>query len=394
MNIRIKRHNIDMLCWCIIIICLIWAVLASSYTISSNLALLVLFFNNIPLHKKRVIYIIKITLCILILIGYSVILGNSPNLICRFGLILFFVGNAYFIKINGKQALKYLMYISTSFCIFLIAIEVLLLFVWDPIFIDQLRHIILDAQIGDIYSLNGIFYHVQLKGSAILPFIYMLLCVTNLFSKKVRKMYLVIHLIGFICAGNFMYIMSVALFHCLLYIRTLNTKRKLLNGILVGIIFITILAPIIVPFFQGKMEQKAETSNAIRIEQAALLMVDMTENPVTVLFGKGLGNTLHVSTSFRDYTDNIYFELQTIYFLNQMGVLPFLAFVLFNLWMIYKYIKNPKLKIVYLCYVAYAISNPYILDTTQVVVIISLVAIENMYRYSNYGKDNLYLSPV
>lgn len=327
--------------------------------------------------------------------GYSAaVMDNQLSLVFRFGLILFFICNAYFIKLKGIPALKSLLFISTPYCIFLIIIEGLLMFVWDPVFSDQVRHSALNAQIGDIYSLNGFFYHVQLKGTAILPFVYMLLQVTDMFPKKIKNILIIIHLLGFVCAGNFMYLMAILLFHCLMYVRRINTKRKFLNGAIVGAAVMIILAPVIIPFIQNKLEQKKDLSNAIRVEQATLLVADMTENPVSALLGKGLGNTLQVSTSFRDYTDNIYFELQTVYFLNQMGMLPFLTFVLFNLWMIYKYIKNPKLKIVYLCYVAYAISNPYILDTTQVVVIILLVAIQNTYRYSIYGKDNLCLSPV
>ena len=89
--------------------------------------------------------------------------------------------------------------------------------------------------------------------------------------------------------------------------------------------------------------------------------------------GKGLGNTVSEKTNYRDYTGNIYFELQTFYFFNQLGIINFISFILLNLFFAYTKIRDPRLLFVYLCYILYAFTNPYILDSNQVIVILTLV---------------------
>ena len=134
------------------------------------------------------------------------------------------------------------------------------------------------------------------------------------------------------------------------------------------------------------LEEKKDESNAIRVEQATLLLEDLNETPVTLLMGKGLGNTVDVTTHFRSYVGATYYELQVLYILNQLGIIPFLIFILVNILFVFKYMPNMKIKIVYASYILYAITNPYIMDTNQVVVIIALLCAQ--YHLSNH------LSPI
>lgn len=125
-------------------------------------------------------------------------------------------------------------------------------------------------------------------------------------------------------------------------------------------------------YVSNLIEAKSEYSNPTRIDQANLLLEDLSENP---FWGGGLGNTVNVITEYRDYTDNIYFELQSIYFLNQMGLFYFMFFILFNVVFSLYFIKYPSLFLAYFSYVFYAFFNPYFFDTSHIVVILVLVSL-------------------
>lgn len=132
---------------------------------------------------------------------------------------------------------------------------------------------------------------------------------------------------------------------------------------------------------------KSDESSAIRIEQATLLLKDLGESPVTLIMGKGMGNTLSVQTSFRDYTDNIYFELQILYILNQLGIIAFIIFSLYNIYLTITKIKYKELIFVYLFYIMYAITNPYIFDTNHIIVILTLCSISNYLTNKKYNNS-------
>ena len=132
---------------------------------------------------------------------------------------------------------------------------------------------------------------------------------------------------------------------------------------------------------------KSDESSAIRIEQATLLLKDLGESPITLIMGKGMGNTLSVQTSFRDYTDNIYFELQILYILNQLGIIAFIIFSLYNIYLTITKIKYKELIFVYLFYIMYAITNPYIFDTNHIIVILTLCSISNYLTNKKYNNS-------
>lgn len=130
---------------------------------------------------------------------------------------------------------------------------------------------------------------------------------------------------------------------------------------------------------------KRDVSLGTRYDQAEVLMDNLSESATTFVLGQGLGNLVDVVTPFRDYSDMVYYELQALYFFNQMGVLNFVLFILVNIYLAFKTIRYPQLLFVYLCYVVYAVTNPYILDTIHFVVIISLVISSKIYENRKYN---------
>ena len=124
---------------------------------------------------------------------------------------------------------------------------------------------------------------------------------------------------------------------------------------------------------QSKIESKMEgNSISERYEQATLLINSLSKNELTFFFGNGLGYSLDIVTQTRDYRGAIYFEIQPLYFLSQMGVIFFAIFLLFSFFLAFINYRNKQLFLIFCCYWFYASINPYILDTNNFIVIIIL----------------------
>lgn len=377
----LKKRNIDSVCWSIILLFLVWQTFLASYSLISNLALVCLYMCN---YEKLQIKERKIELLIVwgifFLVAYSFIMQNEVALIVRFALILFFVLGAYFIRLNYKVCLKRLFLISFSLCLFLIIAEIFLILFGEE-YAKVIRNYVQDRSIGDVYF-YGFYYKIQIKGNAIIPFIYMLSYASELFPLKRKTFIRFIYLVAIFIAGNFAYLLAVVAFHSVLYFYSVRNNSMLYKRLFIGFIILLTVGGGVLSYVDTILEEKKEESNAIRIEQATLLLEDLSKNPITLLGGTGLGNTVDVTTHFRSYVGATYYELQVLYILNQLGVIPILLFILVNILFIFKYMPDTKIKMVYAGYILYAITNPYIIDTNQVVVIITLLSAQ--YQISNH----------
>ncbi len=376
-----KKINTDIIriyCWWIINIILVGTAIFIKYTIVSNLALMLLYVLSWKIFSsqdKR--NSIMFCLGLLLLCGYSIILENNISYIIRFTLIMLFIGMAYFIKLPSKAICQALAMISLIYCVALIIGELYLVLFFDNSFLPTLRYEMRSQNLGDIYPKYGSIYAIQLVGTAALPFVFMLSFVCNLFKSKILIKRLLL-LLGVIIAGNFGFIVAIAIFLVLVYFPTKLSVRKWFNRLVIILLCLIAISRPAYNFVFDALEEKKDVSNATRIEQASVLIEDMVENLGTTILGKGLGNTVDKVGKFRDYRDNQYFELQSLYFLNQLGIIPFVLFILWNLYFTFKYIPLGRFKLVYLCYVIYAMTNPYIFNTNQIVVIITLVSLSQV----------------
>lgn len=370
-----KSLKIQAICWWTINIILINTAFLSRITFLSNISiflLIIIAWNHIENKNKE--FAIYYILSILSLFSYSLILENNILIDLRFSIILLFIGLSYFVALPKKIICKPLASITVIYSVFLIIGEFYFVFLFDESLLGSLRHYLEEQNIGDIYPKYGNFYAIQLLGTSALPFVYMLAVVYPLFKKNIILKKIII-LAGIVISGNFAYIAALFVFYLIHYIPGKSSLKKHFNKFILSLLFAVFILPPFLMFLNFTLERKKEVSNAIRIEQATLLLEDLNHNIGTTLFGQGLGNTLTVKTKFRDYTGNQYFELQSLYFLNQMGLIPFIMFICWNIHFTFKYVTYKKLKLVYLGYLTYAITNPYILNTTQIVVIITLVSL-------------------
>lgn len=226
---------------------------------------------------------------------------------------------------------------------------------------------------GDIYMLSRWNAKVQVHGNALLLVAF----IVDFTGKRRLTLQNGIVLTGILAAGNFAFVLGLGVFaawHGLIWIKA----RKVSKRIVVVILACGLLLS--APYVAAKIAQKAEVSNKTRIEQAQVLL---DANPI---IGEGLGNYIRAETTTRNYDGDIYFELQTLYIYNQVGLLGLgLAYGL-TVWPLWR--KGKKRAILYLIYLMYAFWNPYCWDMTHIITL--LILMNTLWLGGEYDKSDYY----
>ncbi|MDR7078837.1 hypothetical protein J2Y03_003894 [Neobacillus niacini] len=245
---------------------------------------------------------------------------------------------------------------------------------------------------GDIYTYNQYFFRIQIKGNPILPIAF----IVSLFaiqSKQLKISVASLLFVGTIIAGNLAFILSIVFFFgmygAILFFSNEKVKTFLKNLfgnrkrviILVSLfsVFIIAVAIVLFPYIKEVFIRKMEYSIPTRFDQVSHLIKDLAESPITLLFGQGFGNIIYVISDYRDYRNAYYFELQTIYVLNQVGILYFAVFLITKIIFVIKFWRNKLIILIYLSYILYAFTNPYLFDTTNILVLIVLSSLGKLY---------------
>jgi hypothetical protein len=319
-------------------------------------------------------------------IFYALFLQNSFGLIFRFFLIVFFISLAYFIVLP-KKAINIFLWLNVIQAILIIALALYIAVFLTPKESLAIRFFFMDREWGDVYSYNGWFYKIQLKGNGLLPVAFF---VTFFYECRYRIFIRGMLLIGCIFAGNFAFYIAISFFSLFYFLKS-NNAEELMRKVIFLLTFIALFSyPVYEYYIKGVMEQKSEGSLGTRVDQVAILMSSLRETPGTMLFGQGLGKTIEKTTYSRDYRGNVYFELQAVYLLTQIGVLGFVLFICYHLRMVWVTYQYSFLILIYLSYVIYAITNPYIFDSTHIAVILLLNSLNN----NEKSKNRSYNYPV
>lgn len=309
---------------------------------------------------------------------YSIfITDNDFVLAVKFFIVLLSVGLAYFVRVD-RIALRWFVGLCLLQTAVLIVIHLYLLLYSSIETYLPIRFFFMEKGWGDVYTYNGIFYRIQIKGSALL----LIALVLNIEIKLFKYQYLIAIMLftGVVLAGNFAFLISLVLYllYKLFSLSGVKSIHLYLLSIFSAIVFASIAMPSVVDYAMSTLEMKQESSLGVRSDQFTELMKNLTESPFSLLMGQGLGNTLNVKTEFRDYTGDTYFEVQTLYVINQLGIIFFLGFILYNVlitlkrWGTFSF----SLYFIYLIYITYAVTNPYIFDTNHVIVIIVLNSLQ------------------
>lgn len=348
-----------------------------SFSSLMNLSLVgIIFFSVLDIlkrtHNKYDLLVFLIISFFILSFFYSLLLANELPNVFRFFLIFVFLSISYFIVLPFKSISVFL-----NLCVFqalLISIfSLILTFFFTVDNYLPIRAFFLERGWGDVYTFNGWFYKVQVKGNALLPVAFFITFFYEIGNKKLIRTIL---FIGCLFAGNTAYLISILGFLGVYFLKT-NNIQSLFNRVLVIILFASLtFIPIYKFYFKETIEQKKDSSLPARVEQVNLLTDDLSENNSYLLLGRGIGHTIEKITPSRDYRGNVYFELQTFYVLNQLGLLGFILFLFYNVYISIR-LYNKWLILIYVSYITYAFTNPYIFDTNHIVVILLLNTLQN-----------------
>lgn len=247
---------------------------------------------------------------------------------------------------------------------------VICIVLWVLLFIQQdfscWRKWAIENGVGDIYILNDGIPRIQLAGSSL----FVLGAMLDFYNNRKATVYSILMCLGAIVSGNSAYILGIVLYLLFYYINKLFVWMIEGNWRIILFLVIFVMALI---FFSAyavyTLKLKADYSNAVRFEQAHILL------KTNYLWGSGLGHTVVAHTAFRNYTGEIYFELQTLYIFNQTGII---GLGLFYLLTIVPLIEKHKTKLVaYFVYLTYTFWNPYCFDSTHIIAILMIANVLN-----------------
>ena len=340
--------------------------------------------ENITKVKKTYIYLGMYFFLLIVALAYSIFIqSNQIILAIRFSTILSLIPLAFFVPDNDKYVKVFLFFVLIH-SVVIIFISIFLTFSPDPKFAVDLRQYVSDKGIGDIYTYNGWFYRVQLKGNPLIP---ISLFVFTFYMKQEIKDYIkyAIILLSVIIAGNLAFWIASLTFAFIGIIMKYGLvildfskeqirKFKYKFYILVSFIFLLVLSIGIIYIYQTII-LKMESSIPTRLDQVFVLFMNLSVTTITLFFGQGLGNTVDVVTEYRDYTGAYYYELQVIYILNQFGILMFSLFLFLKIYLVENIFSDKYIILIYLSYILYAVTNPYMFDSTNILVIILLISL-------------------
>lgn len=314
---------------------------------------------HIPKDRKYLIGLGVYLLFIIFCVVRSLVLGVSLTRIIRFAAIL--VGIPAFCWIQDPTfsvKRKIFTGIAVIKSVVLIAIAVKLVIDGHHTLI---RFWAQNNGLGDIYLLNGV-PKVQVHGNALLVMAF----VVEFLHKKRLNIFNIIILGGVLVAGNFAFILGLLLLVVWQggsYAYRFIQKNKWGKYVVAVICLIAVI--VLMPYFIGKIQEKADMSNVVRLEQA---MVLLDANPI---IGDGLGYVVQAETATRIYNGDIYFELQTLYIYKQIGLVGLLLFyfaTILPMWY-----KSKEHTLLYLLYLAYTFWNPYCFDATQLMAVVLIL---------------------
>lgn len=306
----------------------------------------------------------------LILSIYSVAHINEPVNILKWLIILSVLLIAYKVSPSENFVITFIGLIIIQ----AIFIDAILLLMTTSFTLDNysvVRQYVFLKDWGDVYTFDGFFWFVKLRGSGLLP---VGLFVSYLYLKgRIRIIALIILIPSIIVSNTAFVFASVIFFTILLFIRIRLTFAR----VIAVLITLLLIAPLLNSVVSKVISDK-DSSMDVRYDQFNVLVNDFTKSNSGILFGTGLGHTISVDSPVRDYTGDMYFELQPIYVLNQLGFVVFSLYIFIHMILAKIFIRDKELLLLYCCYVLYASSNPYIFDTSHFVVIVVLVSLRKI----------------
>lgn len=324
--------------------------------------------------KKYIILLIAYFLYLAFAAVRSVMLDVSLLRVIRFFVILAAIPIVFCLHDKNFSIKKDIFIIlATVKAILLIFFAVLIMYYGDYSFFRSWAN---EFHLGDIYFLKRFFPKVQVHGNALLVVAFML----DFEERKKLTIRNVILLLGVLCAGNFAFLLAIVAYvgwKFLIFAIDYCKKHPRAKWGLVAVICVAVIA--MIPFIYAKVIEKSEVSNAVRLDQLKIL------SNTNFWIGNGLGSWVEAQTPLVQYDGNIYFEMQTLYIFNQVGIIGCALFYWVTLFSMYA--AGNRRFILYLIYLLFSFWNPYCFDVTQ---IITILLITNMSELGAYHDKSTY----
>lgn len=202
-------------------------------------------------------------------------------------------------------------------------------------------------------------------------------CITA-FYKKDKLIYRIGLLLACLIAGNKAFLIGLflfALYFCFYWIfatkKSYNFDFKVCALILCAIT----ATPILIDKVNSILEEKSGYSNAVRYEQAEILLSG------NIISGNGVGNTVIGKSAHREYNGGDYFEVQTLFIINQIGIIGYFLFLILTFGLCLQTKNQVFVCFVYFTYLAYTFFNPYCFDTTHMITGFLLCSVFNSKKW-------------
>jgi hypothetical protein len=299
----------------------------------------------------------------------SIALGREPGAVMRFFAITLGTLVAFHVRPRNISVPWVLLPVALQ-ALAIGGIAIALGALQDPALAVAARDMALEANWGDIYSFDGLYYRVQLIGNALLPLLFMI-AVWRWHVRRLYRVLTLVALLGLAAAGNLTYFAVAAI--AVLMSQGHRLRRHALAPVALAvalplalIVSWSAINEVISQKFEG-----SDSSMAVRFDQIDVVQSALGDSPAKLLFGSGLGAAFPDGRQ-RDYSQDRYIELQSLYLLLQLGVVGTLIY-LSSLWLSARQRLDPAGRRIFWLYMLSGLTNPYILDANQIVATVILV---------------------
>jgi hypothetical protein len=299
----------------------------------------------------------------------SLAVGHEPAVVIRFFVITLGTLLAFHIRPNTISVPWTLLPVALQ-AIAITAVAVSLGVLQDPGLALVVRDYVLDAQWGDIYSFNGLYFRVQLIGNALLPLLFMI-AVWRWQMGRVYRIMALLALLGLVAAGNLTYFFVAAIAVLFAHGRRLRRSVAARVVLVVALPLMLVAAWGLVDEAVSDKFEGSDSSMSVRFDQFDAAQRQVGDSPRKLLLGTGLGARFPDGQQ-RNYSQDRYIEMQWLYLWLQLGLVGLLIYAA-TLWISAQQLLDTDGRRIFWLYMLSGCTNPYILDSNQIIATLILV---------------------
>ncbi|ALV08496.1 hypothetical protein [Roseateles depolymerans] len=335
-------------------------------SLTAPFALLILMGT---LHFSKVtLAVVPMLLFCCVSLVVSVFLGNEASVGLRFLVITIATLVAFGVRSQP---------VSPAWALFPVALQALgiailsitLSVMQDPLMGGAVRAYAITSDWGDVYTLDGLYYRVQVIGNALIPLLFAV-CLWQP-PTRWRRWGLILAVMGLLAAGNLTYFLMAGLAVFLRFKAYFYTHTRTWLTVFSVLAVVAVANSDVGIHSVTRKFDGAGSSMGVRFDQIDAVIRATDTLPAAVLTGAGLGSRFP-NGRINDYSDSLYIELQALFVGYQLGLI---GAAIYGATLLYcaRHTLSREGRIIFWLYMLSGISNPYILDTNQIIATMLLV---------------------